>query len=32
MTRRLYISASYKFGKLELNTKKLPGGEGGGDM
>ena len=32
MTRRVYFSASYKFGKLELNTKKLPGGEGGGDM
>ena len=32
MTRRLYFSASYKFGKLELNNKKMPGGEGGGDM
>jgi outer membrane receptor protein involved in Fe transport len=32
MTRRFYFSASYKFGKLEMNNKKLPGGEGGGDM
>lgn len=32
LTRRYYLSVSYKFGKLELNTKKLPGGDGGGDM
>ncbi len=32
MTRRFYFSTSYKFGKLEMNNKKLPGGEGGGDM
>jgi hypothetical protein len=32
MTRRFYFSASYKFGKLEMNNKKLPGGDGGGDM
>jgi hypothetical protein len=32
LTRRYYLSVSYKFGKLELNTKKLPGSDGGGDM
>lgn len=32
LTRRYYLSVSYKFGKLELNTKKLLGGDGGGDM
>ena len=33
LTRRFYISASYKFGKLEISNKsRTPGGEGGGDM
>jgi hypothetical protein len=32
LTRRLYISASYKFGKLEMSNKsKLPGAEGGAE-
>ena len=33
LTRRVYVSASYKFGKLEINNKsRFLGGEGGGDM
>lgn len=33
LTRRVYVSASYKFGKLEISNKsRTPGGEGGGDM
>jgi hypothetical protein len=33
LTRRFYLSASYKFGKLEISNKsRTPGGEGGGDM
>jgi outer membrane receptor protein involved in Fe transport len=33
LTRRVYVSASYKFGKLEINNKSRSlGGEGGGDM
>ncbi len=32
LTRRFYVSASYKFGKLEMSNKsKLPGAEGGGE-
>jgi outer membrane receptor protein involved in Fe transport len=32
LTRRLYVSASYKFGKLEMSNKsKLPGSEGGAE-
>lgn len=32
LTRRLYVSASYKFGKLEISNKsKLPGAEGGAE-
>ena len=32
LTRRLYVSASYKFGKLEMSNKsKLPGAEGGAE-
>jgi outer membrane cobalamin receptor len=32
LTRRLYFSASYKFGKLEMSNKsKLPGAEGGAE-
>lgn len=30
LTRRYYISASYKFGKLEISNKNRGGGEGGG--
>ena len=33
LTRRFYLSASYKFGKLEISNKsRTPGGDGGGDM
>ncbi len=33
LTRRFYLSASYKFGKLEISNKsRTSGGEGGGDM
>jgi outer membrane receptor protein involved in Fe transport len=32
LTRRFYINFSYKFGKLEMNTKKSSQGEGGFDM
>jgi hypothetical protein len=32
LTRRFYISASYKFGKLEMSNKKSSGGGGGDDM
>jgi outer membrane receptor protein involved in Fe transport len=32
LTRRFYISASYKFGKLEMSNKKSSGGGGGEDM
>ena len=32
LTRRFYVSASYKFGKLEISNKsKLPGTEGGAE-
>ncbi len=32
LTRRFYLSASYKFGKLEMSNKsKLPGSEGGAE-
>ncbi len=32
LTRRFYVSASYKFGKLEMSNKsKLPGADGGGE-
>ncbi|MBP5994216.1 MAG: TonB-dependent receptor [Crocinitomicaceae bacterium] len=32
LTRRFYLSASYKFGKLEMSNKsKLPGAEGGAE-
>ena len=32
LTRRFYVSANYKFGKLEMSNKsKLPGAEGGGE-
>jgi hypothetical protein len=33
LTRRVFLTATYKFGKLEMSNKnKLPGSEGGGDM
>ena len=33
LTRRVYVSASYKFGKLEISNKaKSSGFEGGGDL
>lgn len=33
LTRRLFLTVTYKFGKLEMSNKsKLPGAEGGGDM
>ncbi|MEN9699615.1 MAG: hypothetical protein RLZZ301_813 [Bacteroidota bacterium] len=33
LTRRVYVSASYKFGKLEISNKsKLPGAESGSDL
>ncbi len=32
LTRRFYISASYKFGKLEISKPKSGGGGGGDDM
>jgi outer membrane receptor protein involved in Fe transport len=33
LTRRIFLTASYKFGKLEMSNKsRLPGSEGGGDM
>jgi hypothetical protein len=33
LTRRVYVSASYKFGKLEISNKsRNSGGDGGGDM
>ena len=32
LTRRFFVSASYKFGKLEISNKsKLPGTEGGAE-
>lgn len=33
LTRRIFLTATYKFGKLEISNKsKLPGVDGGGDM
>jgi hypothetical protein len=30
LTRRVYLTFSYKFGKVEFSGKKSSGGEGGG--
>ena len=32
LTRRVYVSASYKFGKLEISKAKQSAGDGGGEL
>ena len=32
LTRRYYLTFTYKFGKLEMSNKRQGGGEGGFDM